>query len=152
VAGTDSSFDAADFRANIRATMNMGLSNVTADQPLFIFNASSTSYPAGTALDEAGQPFDFTVTPTVTQKNAVRVPCAVTWGSGLDSIISTQAGGDFTRADAVLTMLDVDYTLVKDADYCQINNTKYEIRYIQPAVGLFDVTVYQLHLFTWNQK
>lgn len=151
MAGASSSFDADEFRQNIRDTMLMGLTGTAADRPKFIFNATET-YTVGEELDDSGTPYDLTVAPTVAGTPAKQVLCAVEWVSGKNTSTDGSTLGDFEEGDLILTLLDVDYTQIKGADHVELDGTRYEIRYVQPSVGLFDVTVYQLHCTTYNQK
>jgi hypothetical protein len=46
----------------------------------------------------------------------------------------------------VVTLLDVDYDIIKDADYATIGNTTYDIDFSGPPEGLFEVTVYTIYI------
>lgn len=149
MAGSSSSFDAADFRTNIRATMLMGLTGNVADRPKFLFNSTETFTGE---LDDTGSPYDFTTVPTVSSTDPVQVLCALQWSSGANTATTGKDLGDFEEGDLVITMLDEEYAQIKHADKVEVDGTQYEIRFVQPSVGLFDVTVYQLHCTTYNQK
>lgn len=145
MAGSSPDFDAAGFREAMRATMMMGFSTSTPEWPTFYFNPTGYTYPPGTLLDETGKPYDFAVKATPTQAAAISVPCAIEWGSGKTVDYKIEAVGDFQYGDMVLTLLDVDYALVKTADYVMMGTQKYEIRFLEPQIGLFDVSVYRFH-------
>lgn len=145
MAGVSVDFDATGFRDAIRATMMMGFSTSTPEWPTFYFNPSGYTYPAGTTLDETGRPYDLSVMATPTVLSSLTVPCAIEWGSGKTVDYKIEAVGDFQNGDMVLTLLDVDYTLVKTADYVMMGTQRYEIRFLEPQIGLFDVSVYRMH-------
>lgn len=149
MAGTDTAFDADDFRTNIRATMLMGLTAEEADRPKFLFNTTETF--AG-EVDATGAPFDFTDTPTVSSTASVQVLCALEWASGKNTGTEGRIMGDFEEGDLVITVLDEEYEEIKGADKVEVDGTQYEIRFVQPSVGLFNVTVFSLHCTTYNQK
>lgn len=152
MAGLSDAFNADEFRENIRATMIMGLTNNTAGQPKFIFPPTSESYAAGEELDTSGVAYDLAVEPTVVVKDPIQVPCALRWTSGGATQPDGSRVGDFEEADIVCTIMDEEYEQVKGAHRVEIDGTEYEIRFTEPSIGLFNVTVYQLHLFTVNQK
>jgi hypothetical protein len=125
--------------------MTMGLSNVSNEQPTFVFNPTGYTYPPGTQLDENGKPYDLSVMATPTVLASIQVPCAIEWGSGKTVDYRIEPVGDFQDGDMVLTLLDTDYNQVKAADYVMMGNQKYEIRFLEPQFGLFDVSVYRIH-------
>jgi hypothetical protein len=151
MAGTSSNFDAAAFRSAIQGVMTMGLSNVSSELPTFIF-PTTYSYPPGTTLDEQGKPYDLTILPLATPKASVQATCAIEWAAGTDTDMKIEPIGDIQETDIVLTMLDVDYATVRGAAWVQIGKSKYEIHYIEPPLGLFDVTVYRLHAKTVDEQ
>ena len=54
--------------------------------------------------------------------------------------------GTFNTSRAVVTLMDEDYEQIKDADYVTIAGATYEIDFVGPPLGMFAVTVYQIHL------
>lgn len=54
--------------------------------------------------------------------------------------------GVFNLAQAIVTLMDTDYELVKSADYAMIGSVYYVIDYAGPPMGLFAATVYQVYL------
>lgn len=148
MAGSNSAFDPALFRDAIQATMNMGLPTNTTEQPTFHF-PTVRSYPVGTALDEDGFPFDPTITATVTTPPSKRVACAVEF-TPVDS--DELPVGTLRKTKAVLTLLDIDYTKIKNAHEVSLGKDRYIISYVQPPLGLFEVTVYQLTCYGKDEK
>lgn len=145
MAGTSPDFDGQAFRDAMRATMLMGFSNDTSVQPVFHFNPTGYTFPPNTQLDESGKPYDLSVMATPTVLAPVTVPCAIEWGSGKTVDYKIEAVGDFQYGDMVLTLLDVDYVQVETADFVMMGDQKYEIRFLEPQIGLWDVSVYRMH-------
>lgn len=143
MAGTDSRFSAADFRANIHFAMTMGLPGTTADRATFQWDTAKIF----THEDTGRKPFDWTASPvTSTVYPDVLIPVAVEFsGPGLEN---TGVGG-FNTANAVITVLDVDYALLTVgsvfANRVLLGGNAYQIDFVAPPLGLFDVTVYQIH-------
>jgi hypothetical protein len=144
MAGTTDSraagFDAAGFRSAIRFAMNMGLPNATSERATFKWSTVRTFATA----DPAGSPYDFSSTPTASVTHAdVLIPVAVEFSARPAGSRDT-AVGQFDSSRAVLTVLDEDYALVAGADLVLLGQNTYEIQFVGPPVGLFDVTIYQL--------
>lgn len=153
----------------------MGLTNRAGGAPTF-FVPPTVTYDPSYPLDANGEAFSWasvsgtlpstttlpstvlsadastgTGAKTVVQPAGVQVPCAVSWASGQDSPPDGRRMGDFEIAYIVITVLDVDYALIEGANRVKIDDAVYEIRYRQPSVGLFDVTVWTLHAYTANE-
>lgn len=144
MAGTIPGFDPDVFRANIHFAMNMGLPSDVTERPTFYFRAVRT-YPPGTLVDSEGTPLDPTVKATTTAPDPVQVPCAVefqTTRNDDESLVGT-----FRQTAAALTLLDVDYDLIKDAIEVSLGGNRFVISYQEPPIGMGDVTVYRLHCF-----
>jgi hypothetical protein len=141
MAGTNPAFSAAEFRANIQATMEMGLAVNTDERPTFRWKATSEfAHP-----DTAGNPYDFTSTATSTDAPAdVQIPCAVEFISHQVSADGT-VFGPFRTPRVVITILDTHFALVQGADEVILGGNTYQIMYVAPPIGLFDCTVYQVH-------
>lgn len=135
--------DAADFRTAIRDTMQMGVPQDSALRPTFYFPVT-TSYPAGTILDSEGRPIDPRIQGTAHQKEAEQPPCTVEYASDT----TNQGGLVGTNWDgrAVITIFDIDYTLVADAIEVDLSGKRYMIQE-RTATGLGSCTVYQLLCF-----
>lgn len=141
MAGSSPLFDADLFRSQIRATMTMGLPGNVADRATFRWR-SDTTY---SSEDSANKPWLWTESPATNVVHAdVQVPVAM-------EIMRTaeQDGtsvGDFEAVRVILTLLDVDYAQVVGADVVLLGRNVYNIDFLEPPIGLFDVTVYRFHL------
>lgn len=141
MAGSSPLFDADLFRSQIRATMTMGLPGNVADRATFRWR-SDTTY---SSEDSANKPWLWTETPATNVVHGdVQVPVAM-------EIMRTaeQDGtsvGDFEAVRVILTLLDVDYAQVVGADVVLLGRNVYNIDFLEPPIGLFDVTVYRFHL------
>lgn len=141
MASTNPAFNAANFRNVIRTTMTMGLPGATADRATFRWTTQHTY----AKHDSAGVPFDLSASPVTTTTHAdVQVPVAWEF-QALRAASSDNAIGEFDTARAVLTLLDEDYALVAGADLVLLGQNTYDIEFVAPPIGLFEVTVYQLY-------
>lgn len=139
MAGSDPNFDATAFRAAIRSTMQLGAPSNVADQATFRWNKAKTF----AQQDSTGMPYDWTSTPlTDVEQPDVKVPVAVQFTAGASY---NNGVGSFTASKVVLTVLDVDFALVQGADQVLIGQRVFNILFYGPPVGLFDVTVYEIH-------
>lgn len=142
MAGTDltGAFNSADFRAAIRSTMTMGAAVDPTQQVIFIFSEQATYNPE----DPDANPYDWKQGPvTDIAERELTVPAAVQYATS--TIVGTTIG-DFDATRAVLTLLDVDWALVKSADQVKIGGAHYVLD--PPGwipLALFDVGVYQIH-------
>lgn len=148
MAGSNPAFDPDAFRTAIQNTMNMGLPTTTSEQPTFHF-AKVKSYPVGTALDEDGLPFDPTITPSVSTPPSKRVPCAVEFTPVNSDELPI---GTLRKTRATLTLLDEDYKKVKDAIEVSLGGDRYIISYVEPPLGLFEVSVYRFVCYAKDEK
>lgn len=134
-------FDAAAFRLAIRSTMTMAAPNATADRATFRWSPVKTF---GTE-DPGHNPYSWTATPSSTTTHAdVQVPVAVEFSAPRLASKETPLG-EFDTARAIITVLDVDYDLIVGADLILLGQNTYEIQFVAPPIGLFDVTVYQIY-------
>lgn len=147
MAGSSSLFDATLFRSQIRATMTMGLPGTVADRATFRWTPNKTY----SKQDSDAKPWTWTeVSVTDVVHSDVQIPVAL-------EILRTveQAGtslGDFNIPKVILTILDVDYALVVGADVVLLGQDEYNIDFVEPPIGLFDVTVYRLHLRSGDES
>lgn len=143
MAGSNAGFDPAEFRTNIRAAMEMGLPTDPAERVTFRWKAVKVF---NSATDHSGDPYDFSATPdVVTTHPDVQVPAAVEFFAIRTSSEGGTAVGHFDTPRAVITVLDVDYPSVEGADEVVLGGNTYKINYVAPPLGLFEVTVYQIH-------
>lgn len=136
-------FDADAFRNAITGAMEMGLPADPSERVTFRWKTDHTYATA----DPAGNPYNFTATPvTTTAKADVQIPAAVEFISGRSAgMEGTVFGAIEDRPLAIITVLDTHYPLVQGADQVLLGGDTYNIDYVAPPIGLFTVTVYQLH-------
>lgn len=148
MAGPDptGNFNAANFRTQIRATMQMGLPNTAGDAPIFRWIVK----PTYASADPAGQPYNWTSHPSVTPTpiaDMTGVDCAIEWGGNSRDI--TEAG-EINQVSVTLTLLDVDQEALvahggRMPDQVLLKGIVYNIDYIPAPTGLFDVDVWTLY-------
>lgn len=141
-------FDPDKFRTAIHFVMNLGLPQATVDRPTFYFRSTKT-YPPGTRLDTEGTPLDPRIEAVVTTPTPVQVPCAVEYTA--DRTDNESLVGTFVDSKATLTILDTDFALVKDAIEVALGQSRFNITFIAPPIGLSTVTVYQVFCFPKNE-
>lgn len=120
--------------------MRMGFAVTPSEQPTFRWKDDKTF----SRQDASGRPFTWSDSAVTTETHPdVIVDCAVeffprntTDGTSLGPVDSSRV---------ILTLLDVDFEQVGGADLVLLGGTEYEIRYIEPPIGLFQVTVYRIH-------
>ena len=139
-------FDAALFRSAIASAMEMGLPENISERATFRWN---TSYTYDVA-DPEGNPYDFTGEPATTvAKPDVQVPVAVQF---IGSEGNGTAMGEFDNNRTILTILDIHYEQIKDADEVLLGGNTYVIDYTAPPAGLFEVTVYTMYLMSVDES
>lgn len=133
-------FDADGFRDAIKFAMHMGLPDTESERATFRWDTERTF----TVADSAGIPFDKSATPaTEVTHEDVQVDVAVEF-SNIRGSDTTTSVGRFTSGRAVITVLDEDYVDIEGANVVLLGGNTYDINFVRPPVGLFDVTVYQL--------
>lgn len=143
-----SGFDEAGFRDAIEQTMLMGMPPDPADQLTWHWRRTREYDPQ----DRIKKPYDWTETPVVDQPGNPDEPdgtLIVTYALEFQPRNYASGGsvlGTFNTSRAVVTLLDTEYEKVKDADFCTIGTSAYEIDYAGPAMGLFAVAVHQVYL------
>ena len=136
-----SGFDAAAFRDSIQFAMNMGLPETESERVTFRWTPEKDY----TIEDPGGNPYDYTATPTNTVAPAdVQVNAAVEFVTRT-TLSGGTAVGEFNTPRAVITLLDVDYADVEGADKVLLGGNTYYVDFVAPPIGLFDVTIYQIH-------
>lgn len=141
VPGFGNQFDPVVFRDSVKKVMKMGAPDSEALRATFIWTPVSTYSTA----DSGGQPWSIDETPvTTTEHDPVLVDVAVEFVAR-----TTLAGGTplghFDTPRAIITILDDDYALVSGADKVLLGGNTYTIDLVAPPLGLFSVTIYQLH-------
>lgn len=139
MAGSQPGFSAAEVRTALRFAMTMGMPTDESLQGTFRFRRSDSFASA----DNQGDPWDWTATPvTTSQDDPVTKPIAVEFVEG------TRGQTELGQIDAtkvVITILDEDFVDVNGAIEVQFGDNIYDIDFIAPAIGLFDLTVYQIY-------
>lgn len=141
-------FDATAFRAAIRNAMVMGLPNATAEKATFRWTAVKTFADD----DPAGKPYSWTSSPTTTTTHAdVQVPVAWEFSARPAASLDTTIG-QFDASRVEITILDVDYEDVEGADQVLMGQNTYNIEFIAPPQGLFEVTVYKIYAVAQDES
>jgi len=141
-----SGFDPALFKDAIRFAMNMGLPDTATERVTFRWTADKSF----DTESPSGNPYTWNGTPTSeTAPVDVRVSAAVEFVSRA-SLSDSNSIGDFDNPRIVVTLLDDEYETITDDDLglpdkILVGGNTYEIDFVAPPVGLFSVTVYQIH-------
>lgn len=140
-------FPEAVFRDAVRQTMRMGMPEDTAEQLTWHWRRVRTYNPQ----DRIHDPYDWTQTPVTDDAGNPAEPdgdLIVDYALEFSARVPEggTAAGVFNTSRAVVTLLDVDFDLVKDADFTTIAGAEYQIEFVGPPMGLFAVTVYEIHL------
>lgn len=134
-----SDFNATEFRDAITQTMLMGMPEEMSERATFVWTVQRTYDIA----DPAGDPYDFTATPTTTvAPPEMVVPCAVEI-STRGSLMDGTAMGEFNHQKLTITVLDTHYEDVSGADMVRFGDALYNIDFWKPVMGLFTVSIYQ---------
>lgn len=140
MAGSNPAFSAAQFRTAIIDAMNMGLPSDVSERATFRWHKQQTF----SKIDPSGQPYDLTASPvTDTTPDDVQIPCAVEFSARPAGSMETSIG-EFDTSRAIITILDEHYPSVEGADEVILGGNTYDIQFVGPPIGLFEVTVYQL--------
>lgn len=141
MAGHHPAFSPTAFRDAIHFAMNMGMPNKTADKATFRWTVKKDY----SIEDAGGVPFDLTSTPVAVQAHPdVIVPVAWQF-SARPSQSQTTVTGEFDSTRVEITILDEEYVQVQGADLVIMGGNTYEIQFVSPPVGLFEVDVYSIY-------
>lgn len=150
MAGTDSRFNAAQFRSAIKFAMQMGFPNETEKQITWEWTTERTYLKN----DSGGYPYEWDQS-EVTSTTAITpmiVDCAVKFQpQGSTTRVGGTELGIFDTANMVVTMLDTDYDLLLAhgttfPDKATVDNAIYIVQLIGPPFALFEVNVYEIYL------
>lgn len=142
MAGTDPRFNATKFRDAIVFAMNMGLPSATSERATFKW----LPVREFTTKDRSNRPYDWTDAPVTEEIHAdVQIPVAVEYVARGSQSRDT-AVGRMDPSAATLTVLDIHYPQIQGATQVEFDGNTYDIVFVAPPVGLFDVTVYQIHV------
>jgi hypothetical protein len=140
MAGTDAGFDATEFRDAIRFAMRMGAPEDPSERATFRWTKQQTFAVA----DVGGSTYDWSATPaSTTQHPDVQVDVAVEF-SARPAATRDEAAGQFDESRVTLTLLDEDYANVRGASEVILGGNTYNIDFVGPPMGLFEVTVYSV--------
>lgn len=151
MAGSDSRFDPERFRTAIRFAMEMGFPDDSAKQITWSWNPKRTFNKA----DSGGLPLEWKPTQVVTESDITSkiVDCSVRFVpvGGATRVGGTELG-IMDIAGAVVTLLDVEYDALLAhgngvfPENASMDGNRYVVQIIAPPYGLFDVTIYDVHL------
>jgi hypothetical protein len=142
-----SGFDEAGFRDAIKQTMRMGMPEDPAQRVTWHWKRIKTFTPQ----DRIKKPYNWTQTAVADDPGNPDEPDGeLVVDYALEFTASRREPqttvGQFSLAQAIVTVMDTDYELIKTADYATIGAAHYVIDYAGPPMGLFAVTVYQIYL------
>ncbi len=151
MAGSDPNFDPTQFRFFIKQTMKMGIPTATDEKLTWHFKPVQDFTPQDPAL----KPYDWSTPPESSEPGNPDLPSGVAIVDyALEFSAGTSSEGDVGRFDTSrlkVTLLDVDYEVIKTADYATIGRVYYNIKFVAPPIGMFSVTVYEVHLVARDQ-
>ena len=140
MAGTNSAFDAATFRTNIKAAMRMGSPQATQDKVTFRWKAVKTFNRS----DGDHNPYDWSATPVSTSQHAdVQVDVAVE--ARTEPTPEYLSMGEVNAQKIVLTLLDVDFSQIDGANEVLWGQKLFKVDFVAPPIALFEVNVYQIY-------
>lgn len=141
MAGTDPRFSATRFRDAIHFVMQMAAPQAISERATFRWNTERTY----TSADPAGRPYswDAAAASTTTHPD-VQIDCVVEFAARPAGSRDTPIG-EFDTSRANITVLDDDIAAIAGADEVILNGNTYDILFIGPAQGLFDVTLYTIY-------
>lgn len=151
MAGTDPRFNATQFRDAIRFAMTMGFPAETSKQITWQWDtAREFSRP-----DSGGFPLEWTAAnvESFSDVSDIIVDCAVEYTAvgGASRVAGTELG-IMDVSNAKVTLLDVDYDVLLGhgggvfPNKASVDGNIYEVQFIAPPFGLFEVTVYSVAL------
>lgn len=141
MAGTNAAFNSQAFKDGIHLAMNMALPGTVADRATFQWRVEKTF----AKQDNANRPYDWTSTAVTSNERAdVQVSCAVEFAARTTTAGETPLG-KFDSTRAIITLLDEDYALIEGADTVLLGQNTYDVDFVAPPIGLFEVTIYQLY-------
>ena len=134
-----------DLRTILRRTMVMGLPETVTERPTFYFEGQQTYDDA----DLEGAPWDWTDVPTTdTSGDPQQVLCAYEFFAplGRQGSFNTEVG-EFNPTTVIITLFEDEFDAVYGFTYATIgpSDQRWYFRFHKPAIGLNDLTVYQIH-------
>lgn len=149
MAGSDSRFDPTKFRDAIHFAMRMGFPEDTQQQVTWHWNVQREFIRA----DSGGEPYEWSASQVVgeTDISDIIVNCALKFAdtAGGSRVAGTSLG-IMDVANATVTLLDDEYDALlahgsgKFPNQALIDDAIYQVVFIKPPQGLFEVTVYEV--------
>lgn len=135
--GFGAGFNANQVRQALTDAMIMGMSPDPEQQVIWRWSPKREFADS----DVAGDPYDWTEAPEDEEvKEDVVVPCAFEFSARpAGSVESSMGQMDTSRV--VITLLDEHYEKVKGADLVLLGTNIYEVDFVAPPIGLFDMGV-----------
>lgn len=141
MAGSDPRFDPDRFRDAIKFAMRMGAPEDETKRVTFRWNKVASYNNA----DPAGRPYAWDSTPVAEFDHPdVLIDCAVDFSARPAGTRDTPIG-QFDTSTIAITVLDSDIETISGADLVVIDGDTYEIKFIGPPTGLFDVTIFTIY-------
>lgn len=161
-------FDAGGFKESIRFAMQMGASPDASKRAQFIFPAASRTYwkdgtqitPTPPVLDQDGNPLDLDVEvrladPVIVYQrkdedlSATTIDCSIEFQEANAQELPT--GLNLRPTKLIVTTLDVDHAKVQGCHEVLLGADRYIYSYEMPALGMFEVGVFQQVFFALDE-
>lgn len=140
MAGKDPRFNSKQFRDAITFAMKMGLPEDQSERITFRWTPNKVY----DNTDSGGNPWSWDVTPVDSDERPdVQVPAAFEFSARPAGTLDTPLG-QFDTSRITVTLLDQYFDLIRGADIMIFDDNIYEVAFVAPPIGLFDVTVYQI--------
>lgn len=143
--GISYKFDADTFRNAIQFVFEMAAP--TASEAILFHFTETVAFTGPADGDEV--PFDPTETIVRTSLAPVSVPCDVEF---IQSTEVPTAFGVVVPSKLRVTLLDVDWAIVKDATFATVGTERYLRDFEQPSSGLFDVGLHTITFIAENER
>ncbi len=142
---TIANIPADSLRETFKRTMIMGLPDVEADQPTFVFERVVT----WADFDRDNKPWDWTAAPlTETLVPSVQPICAYEFFAplGRQGAAYTEVG-EFNPTTILFTFTDDEFLRVQDSSYATIgpSDQKWYFRFYRPQINLGSLGIHQAH-------
>lgn len=150
MAGSDSRFSASKFRDAIHFAMQMGFPEDSSERLTWKWITQREFHKE----DSGGLPYEWKASQVVSETvvSDLSVKCAIKFtATQSGSRVAGTALGVMDVASAVVTLLDTEYDLLlahggRLPDQAEIDGALYEVQFVAPPTGLFDVTVYDVYI------